>query len=132
MHCFVIVCVAVSVACKRQLTTVRSSACGHLQVMLAQQESIAHLMSLFEAIRAEGQKLSWTPGLKPVLEAVHQESNTGKVRLREDRYHQFVSQRLSACTLTPCLSLMSRASCFLFPLFTIDIMLAHPALNRQD
>lgn len=54
-----------------------------MQVMLAQQESIAHLMSLYEAASMEGQVSSQAS--QPQLEAVRQESSVGKACLKQDR-----------------------------------------------
>ena len=54
-----------------------------MQVMLAQQESIAHLMTLYEAVRKEGQGSGHTS--QPQLQAVKQESSMGKACLKQDR-----------------------------------------------
>lgn len=56
---------------------------GAVQVMLAQQESIAHLMSLYEAVRMEGPSASQAS--QPQLQAVKQESSLGKACLKQDR-----------------------------------------------
>ena len=52
--------------------------------MLAQQESVVQLMSLYEAARSEGPEFKQGAGnnLKPL----HQECKTGKARLKGDRY----------------------------------------------
>ena len=51
--------------------------------MLAQQESIAHLMTLYEAVRMEGQGPHQAS--QPWLQAVKQESSVGKACLKQDR-----------------------------------------------
>ena len=57
---------------------------GAVQVMLAQQESIAHLMSLYEAVRVEGPAACQDS--QPQLQAVKQDSSKGKACLKQDRY----------------------------------------------
>ncbi|KAL3153975.1 hypothetical protein ABBQ32_013531 [Trebouxia sp. C0010 RCD-2024] len=67
------------------------------QVMLAQQESIARLMSMYEAVRMEGP--SACQASQPQLQAVKQESSMGKAGLKQDREALIQELRDSKCGL---------------------------------
>lgn len=62
-----------------------------MQVMLAQQESIVQLMTLYEAVRSlsEAELVQmFGPGcgqLDQQLQAVHQEHSFGRVQMKKDR-----------------------------------------------
>lgn len=71
------------VMCPANILQVRSERSVNLQVMLAQQESIAQLMSLYEAVSMESQGSSQAS--QPQLQAVKQESRIGKACLKQDR-----------------------------------------------
>lgn len=59
-----------------------------MQVMLAQQESIAELLSLYETVSSDDEELTRQTaayGGHCQSQAVHQEHALGKTRLKQDR-----------------------------------------------
>lgn len=69
-----------------------------LQVMLAQQESIAQLVTVYEEVRSSGTgnpraAAAASPG--QCLDATQQEDRQGKARMQGDRYATAVSQEQS-------------------------------------
>lgn len=81
---------------------------GAVQVMLAQQESIARLMSMYEAVRMEGP--SACQASQPQLQAVKQESSMGKAGLKQDRSaypHSKPGKRNKASSFLSFVSLLS-------------------------
>lgn len=82
-QCPVILIWSTSILQVRPERSANLSVGGCLQVMLAQQESIAQVMSLYEAVCMESQGSSQAS--QPQLQAVKQESSVGKACLKQDR-----------------------------------------------
>ncbi len=86
-----------------------SSQCG-MQVMLAQQESIAQLMTLYEAVRSQTeeelqQMLGHGYGQHDhQLEALHQEHDLGHAHMKKDR-----------CCFTCCTCTLASSHCCCLP-----------------